>query len=164
MKILIAFIIAFGIGAGSRWTGVPSLAPQAIIGALLIVATSTGYVSADRLLKRRDSPSTAVSLSTRATAELGTHSQEAIAHESPACPEPREDAVFWRQKAEGLQLIIADLLLKNQQLRTSGNTESSPSINPVTSHLERPDRLLVVVKPASGKWSIDSISELDNHR
>jgi XapX domain-containing protein len=38
MKILIAFIVAFGIGAGSRWTGVPSLAPQAIVGALLIVA------------------------------------------------------------------------------------------------------------------------------
>ena len=33
MRILIAFIVAFGIGAGSRWTGVPSLAPQAIVGA-----------------------------------------------------------------------------------------------------------------------------------
>jgi XapX domain-containing protein len=47
MRILIAFIVAFGIGAGSRWTGVPSLAPQAIIGAFLIVAMSAGYVSAD---------------------------------------------------------------------------------------------------------------------
>jgi XapX domain-containing protein len=56
MKILIAFIVAFGIGAGSRWTGVPSLAPQAIVGALLIVAISTGYVSADRLLKRTPHP------------------------------------------------------------------------------------------------------------
>jgi XapX domain-containing protein len=52
MRILIAFIVAFAIGAASRCTGVPSLAPQAIIGALLIVAMSTGYVSADRLLKR----------------------------------------------------------------------------------------------------------------
>ena len=28
MRILIAFIVAFGIGAASRWTGVPSLAPR----------------------------------------------------------------------------------------------------------------------------------------
>jgi XapX domain-containing protein len=50
MRILIAFVVAFGIGAGSRWTGVPSLAPQAIVGALLIVAMSTGWVTADRIL------------------------------------------------------------------------------------------------------------------
>ena len=66
MKILIAFVVAFGIGAGSRWTGVPSLAPQAIVGALLIVAMSTGYVSADRLLKRNPSPPVTVSVSTGA--------------------------------------------------------------------------------------------------
>ena len=64
MRILIAFIVAFGIGAASRWTGVPSLAPQAIVGALLIVAMSAGYVSADRLLKRTSTPSVAVSLNT----------------------------------------------------------------------------------------------------
>jgi len=28
MRILIAFVVAFGIGAGSRWTGIPSLAPH----------------------------------------------------------------------------------------------------------------------------------------
>jgi XapX domain-containing protein len=74
MKILIAFLIAFGIGAASRWTGVPSLAPQAIIGALLIVAMSTSYVSADRLLKRTSSPPASVSVSTNATAELDAQS------------------------------------------------------------------------------------------
>ena len=73
MRILIAFIVAFGIGAASRWTGVPSLAPQAIVGALLIVAMSSGYVSADRLLKCTSSPSVGVSLSTGTTAELGAH-------------------------------------------------------------------------------------------
>src|SRR5271156_5904897 len=97
MRILIAFIVAFAIGAASRWTGVPSLAPQAIVGALLIVAMSTGYVSADRLLKRTSSPS------------------EAIAHESPSTPEPAADTAFWRHKSDGLQLIIADLLRTNQQ-------------------------------------------------
>jgi XapX domain-containing protein len=70
MKILIAFIVAFGIGAGSRWTGVPSLAPQAIVGALLIVAMSTGYVSADRFLKRTP-PVSSVTVSTGAWNEKG---------------------------------------------------------------------------------------------
>jgi XapX domain-containing protein len=82
MKILIAFIVAFGIGAGSRWTGVPSPAPQAIVGALLIVAMSTGYISADRLLKRTPSPTVAVSVSTGARNEQGSHGQ--IAGSSPS--------------------------------------------------------------------------------
>lgn len=81
MKILIAFIVAFGIGAGSRWTGVPSLAPQAIVGALLIVAMSTGYVSADRLLKRTTSPAVTVVVSADARNEPGSRGQ--IARSSP---------------------------------------------------------------------------------
>jgi XapX domain-containing protein len=80
MRILIAFIVAFGIGAGSRWTGVPSLAPQAIVGALLIVAMSTGYVSADRLLKRTSPPAATVSVSTGSRTERGSHGKIA---ESP---------------------------------------------------------------------------------
>jgi XapX domain-containing protein len=53
VRILIAFILSFGIGAASRWTGVPSLAPQAIIGALLIVAMSTGWVTVDRVMAKK---------------------------------------------------------------------------------------------------------------
>jgi XapX domain-containing protein len=82
MRILIAFIVAFGIGAGSRWTGVPSLAPQAIVGALLIVAMSTGYVSADRLLKRTPSPAVTVAVSTGAMNEQGSRGQIAGASSS----------------------------------------------------------------------------------
>ena len=98
MRLLIAFIVAFGIGAGSRWTGVPSLAPQAIIGAFLIVAMSAGYVSADHLLKRTISPSVMVSASTGIADEVGKHGEDAIAYESPATPESDADTVFWRQK------------------------------------------------------------------
>jgi XapX domain-containing protein len=125
MRILIAFIVAFVIGAASRRTGVPSLAPQAIIGALLIVAMSTGYVSADRLLKRNPSPSATASVSTCATAESATHSREVLSYEPPAIPEPNADTAFWRQKSEALQLIIADLLLTNEQLRASENAHGS---------------------------------------
>jgi XapX domain-containing protein len=138
MRILIAFIVAFGIGAGSRWTGIPSLAPQAIIGAFLIVAMSAGYVSADHLLKRTSSPSEAAFVSRGATVELATHNREGLSSKPPAIPEPEADTTFWRQKTEELQLIIADLLLKNQQLRTSGNAESSQSVDPVTLHLDLP--------------------------
>lgn len=94
MKILIAFIVAFGIGAASRWTGVPSLAPQAIVGALLIVAMSTGYVSADRLLKRNPSPSV-TAVSTGATAELTTDNREVPSHE-PTIPKREADTTFRR--------------------------------------------------------------------
>ena len=124
MRILIAFIVAFAIGATSRWTGVPSLAPQAIIGALLIVAMSTGYVSADRLLKRNSSPSVTASVSTGATAELATHNREVFLHKPSAISKPEADTIFWRQKSEALQLIIADLLLKNEQLRAEGDHSS----------------------------------------
>jgi len=125
MRILIAFIVAFAIGAASRCTGVPSLAPQAIIGALLIVAMSTGYVSADRLLKRNPATSATISVSTCATAELATHNREVLFHEPPAIPKPEADTTFWRKKSEALQLIIADLLLKNEQLRASQEAHSS---------------------------------------
>jgi XapX domain-containing protein len=135
MRILIAFIVAFGIGAGSRWTGVPSLAPQAITGALLIIAMSTGYVSADRLLKRTSSPSVAVSVSTRASDEQCANGQIA-AYGLPTDPDFEADIAFWRQKSEGLQLIIADLLRTNQQLRASGNAQASQGDDSVTLHLD----------------------------
>ena len=124
MKILIAFIVAFAIGAASRGTGVPSLAPQAIIGALLIVAMSTGYVSADRLLKRTSSSSDATSVSTGAMPELATLRHEPLTHEPRTLAEPESDTRFWQQKSEGLQVIIADLLLTNQQPRGSGSADT----------------------------------------
>ena len=136
MKVLIAFIVAFGIGAASRWTGVPFLAPQAIVGALLIVAMSTGYVSADRLLKRNSSPSKAASVSAAPTAALATHACEGLPNAPQAIAEPEADTIFWRQKSEVLQVIIADLLLTNQQLRVSGSVHASPgSGKSVTSRL-----------------------------
>ena len=75
MRIFIAFVIAFGFGAGSRWTGVPSLAPQAIVGALLIVAMSTGGVATDRILSHKPAASVSSSEETRHTRELPSHIQ-----------------------------------------------------------------------------------------
>jgi XapX domain-containing protein len=50
MKIVAAFVMATAIGAFSRWARIPSLAPRAIVGALLIVAMNCGYVAMDRWL------------------------------------------------------------------------------------------------------------------
>jgi len=53
MRLVFGFLIAFGIGIFCRVARIPSPAPQAIIGSLLVVAMSTGYVIADRLMDRR---------------------------------------------------------------------------------------------------------------
>jgi XapX domain-containing protein len=46
MKILLGFLLAFGIGAICRFAGIPSPAPNAILGSLLVVSMSFGYVIA----------------------------------------------------------------------------------------------------------------------
>jgi hypothetical protein len=96
---------------------------------------STGYVSADRLLMRTLSPSVSVFVSTSVTDELAAHGREVISHESPAIPKPEADTAFWRQKSEALQLIIADLLLTNQQLRASENARTSKATTTQWLHI-----------------------------
>ena len=56
MRLVFGFLLAFGIGGFCRISRIPSPAPQAIIGSLLVVAMSTGYVLADRLIERRNTP------------------------------------------------------------------------------------------------------------
>jgi XapX domain-containing protein len=53
MRLVFGFLLAFGIGIFCRVARIPSPAPQAIIGSLLIVAMSTGFVVADWLMDRR---------------------------------------------------------------------------------------------------------------
>jgi XapX domain-containing protein len=60
MKILLAFLVAAAIGACSRWAHIPSLAPQALVGSLLIVAMTSGYVVTDHLLSKQAVVSTKV--------------------------------------------------------------------------------------------------------
>ena len=57
MRLVLGFLLAFGIGGFCRFSRIPSPAPQAIIGSLLVVAMSTGYVLADRLMERRNTSS-----------------------------------------------------------------------------------------------------------
>lgn len=69
LKTLIGFALAFALGAACRWIDIPVPAPNRLIGALLVLAVTLGYLAADRALppldpavqieKTRDSPETA---------------------------------------------------------------------------------------------------------
>jgi len=118
MKIVIAFIVAIAIGAASRWARIPSLAPQAIIGALLIVAMTTGYTVTDQFLAAR--PTTrAASLSEGRPGALATsqNSDGIRSRMEPAIGAPAASEQSWRFQVESLQSLVAELLATNEQLR-----------------------------------------------
>jgi XapX domain-containing protein len=52
MKIILGFVLALSIGAVCRLARIPSPAPNALLGSLLVVAMSVGYIVADRALAR----------------------------------------------------------------------------------------------------------------
>jgi XapX domain-containing protein len=54
MKIALGFLLAIGIGVVCRLASVPLPAPPILIGALLVVAMSTGYALADRIAGHRE--------------------------------------------------------------------------------------------------------------
>jgi XapX domain-containing protein len=47
---ILGLLLAFAVGAGCRWLGVPVPAPPTFQGVLLIFAITGGYVVADRWL------------------------------------------------------------------------------------------------------------------
>jgi len=53
MKLALGLLLGVGIGFGCRALGIPSPAPPALVGALLVVAMTSGYCLADRYLVRR---------------------------------------------------------------------------------------------------------------
>ena len=52
MRLILGFILALAIGAVCRLARIPSPAPNAILGGLLVVSMSTGYVFTDIWLAR----------------------------------------------------------------------------------------------------------------
>lgn len=50
MNVALGFLIAFSIGAGCRWFGVPLPAPPNLVGASLVVAITVGFLAMDRWL------------------------------------------------------------------------------------------------------------------
>jgi XapX domain-containing protein len=85
MKILLGFLLAFGIGAVCRFAGIPSPAPNAIVGSLLVVSMTLGYVTAGRYLHRsKDTASHYVTPSAAVVAKaenpIQAHSHQSAHH------------------------------------------------------------------------------------
>ena len=50
MKSIIGVVLAFALGFGCRIVGIPSPAPPLILGALLVMTMTIGYIAVDRWL------------------------------------------------------------------------------------------------------------------
>ncbi|WP_134681586.1 DUF1427 family protein [Paracoccus ravus] len=53
MKTILGLLLAFAIGVGCRFAGIPLPAPPALIGAALVLAMTLGYVLTDRFAASR---------------------------------------------------------------------------------------------------------------
>jgi XapX domain-containing protein len=53
LKPILGFVLAFAIGSLCRISGVPVPAPPALVGALLVLSMTLGYLAADRWARRR---------------------------------------------------------------------------------------------------------------
>jgi len=51
MKSVIGLALAFSLGAACRYFDIPVPSPPKLLGALLVVATTVGYMTADHFLK-----------------------------------------------------------------------------------------------------------------
>jgi XapX domain-containing protein len=49
-QIALGLVMAFGIGAFCRWVDIPSPAPPKIVGALLVVSMTAGFLLTGHLL------------------------------------------------------------------------------------------------------------------
>ena len=52
-RYLAGFFVALFLGAFCRYMKIPSPAPQALLGSLLVVAVTLGYILMDRLISGR---------------------------------------------------------------------------------------------------------------
>ncbi len=52
MRLILGFVLAFAIGGVCRLARIPSPAPNALLGSLLVVAMSVGYLAAERARSR----------------------------------------------------------------------------------------------------------------
>jgi len=53
MKIALGLMLALAIGFACRWVAIPLPAPPVLIGALLVLSMTLGYVAVDRLAAHR---------------------------------------------------------------------------------------------------------------
>lgn len=53
MKILLGLLLGFAVGAGCRWLDIPLPSPPKLIGALLVVTMTLGYIATDALITKK---------------------------------------------------------------------------------------------------------------
>ena len=61
MKSLLGLFLAFFLGVACRWFKLPVPSPPKLLGALLVVATTVGYMAADHYLSKPDETIASVS-------------------------------------------------------------------------------------------------------
>jgi XapX domain-containing protein len=61
LKTVIALLLGLSIGVFCRWFDVPVPSPPKLIGALLVVAMTVGYITTDKLLAKSGGTRTAAS-------------------------------------------------------------------------------------------------------
>lgn len=57
MKVAFGLLLAFAIGVACRLAGIPLPAPPVLIGAVLVLAMTLGYVVTDRIAAHREAKS-----------------------------------------------------------------------------------------------------------
>ena len=62
-KLLVAYLLAFGVGMFCKYFEIPAPAPPVVPGALLVVAMTFGYVVGDKILPKKNHDATTVSVS-----------------------------------------------------------------------------------------------------
>jgi XapX domain-containing protein len=70
IKMIAGIVLGLLIGAGCRWFDVPAPAPPKLIGAILVVAMTVGYLGADRLMSQQTATAARVSNSSSSGAAL----------------------------------------------------------------------------------------------
>jgi XapX domain-containing protein len=50
MRVVVGLILGLFIGAGCRWFDIPVPSPPKLVGALLVVAMTIGYMATDRII------------------------------------------------------------------------------------------------------------------
>ena len=102
MKSLLGLILAFAMGFACRAFAIPSPAPPVILGALLVVAMTTGYLLVDRLMIR----------SAQHAIDCGGPSGLAPSGTPGAAAMPNPFASRWMDLSEGLARFIYPVATK----------------------------------------------------
>ncbi len=53
MKIALGLLLGLAVGAGCRWLDLPVPSPPKLVGALLVVAMTLGYIATDAIIARK---------------------------------------------------------------------------------------------------------------